>query len=59
MKGREEDEVAAGKMGDERTDIRTGDEKIEREVRGMENEGGGRRNIQMRLRFDVSVSYSC
>lgn len=39
------------KMGDERTDIRVGDEKIEGEVRGMENGGGAGRNIQMRLRF--------
>lgn len=50
MKG-EEDEVTAGKIGDERTDIRIGDEKIEGEVRGMESGAGGRRNIQMRLRF--------
>lgn len=41
MKGREEDEVAAGKMGNERTGIRTGDEKIEGEVRRMERKEGG------------------
>lgn len=34
MKGREEDEVTAGKMADEGTDIKIGDEKIE-------GEGGG------------------
>lgn len=34
MKGREEDEVTAGKMADERTDIRIGDEKIEGEGEG-------------------------
>lgn len=44
MKGREEDEVTAGKMADERTDIRIGDEEIEGEGEGewrMEREEGG------------------
>lgn len=40
-------------MGDERGDIRTSDEKIKREVRGMKNGGWGRRDIQIRLRFGL------
>lgn len=45
MKEKEEDEVVAGKRGNERRDIRAGDEKIEGQVRGIER---GRRSIQMR-----------
>lgn len=53
MKGREEVEAMAGKMGDERPDIRRGDEKIEGEVRGIERECGGRRSIHMSGRFGL------
>lgn len=47
MEGREEDEITAGEIGDERTD-RTGDAQIEGELRGMEIGREERRNIQMR-----------
>lgn len=47
-------------MGDERGDIRAGDEKIKGEVRGMEN-GGGRKEEhtdKAEVWTDVSVYYS-
>lgn len=37
-------------MGDERRDIRIGDEEIKRDVRGRRI---GKRNIQMRLRLEL------
>lgn len=58
--GREEDEITAGEKGDERTDIRIGDEQIQGEVRGMKI--GGRRRWEEHtdeaVQTDVPLYYS-